>query len=568
MARLRLLAVLTCGLLSSVGLILVAAPGQQTPSQTGPSVPEPGTPVPSFRIGVDAVRIDAVVSDKDGKLVTNLTADDFDVHQDGRPQKITLVRWVPIAGPQARAAAAQSPAGTPRADRLAPGEVQRTVMIVVDDLGTSFESYPPMRAALHRLVDEQLGPNDLVAVVRTSAPANALQQFTSDPHVLHAAIDALEWNWQSRTGIEGLAPINQVTSISIHGQTFVAPGFSDLESLRSSMSAQNSFASLATLIHATKELPGRKAMILVSEGMRMVDRYDGPGGQIGQGVIPDIRTTLPRDHVEDQAVRSGVVIYALDPRGLQTGRLRPDDDVSKSTAQNIVTQDGDRHQFLLDTQDSLTHISQQTGGFAILDSNDLSGGLKRITDDQRGYYLIGYVPDDGTFAKPGKTVRYHKISVEVKQRGLTVRTHKAFLGFSDDDKRTAPSVGGDLLLAALSPFGSDGVPVSLTTRPSDAAGKLGIVGQVRTDAIGQDGADVLGLVIDANGTIVASGTSETESGLQKIEAALYVPKPGTYQVRFAVRDRRTNAVGSDATLVTVPDKVHATGTVADVVASQ
>ncbi len=74
------------------------------------------------------------------------------------------------------------------------------------------------------------------------------------------------------------------------------------------------------------------------------------------------------------------------------------------------------------------------------------------------------MPDDGTFAKPGKTVRYHKISVEVKQRGLTVRTHKAFLGFSDDDKRTAPSVGGDLLLAALSPFDSDGIPVSLTTR--------------------------------------------------------------------------------------------------------
>ncbi len=69
---------------------------------------------------------------------------------------------------------------------------------------------------------------------------------------------------------------------------------------------------------------------------------------------------------------------------------------------------------------------------------------------------------------------------------------------------------------------------------------------------------MLGLVIDANGTIVSSGTSSTESGPQQIEASLYVPKPGTYQVRFAVRDRRTTAVGSDTTLVTVPDKVHAT----------
>jgi len=552
------LAVLTAGLLSSTGLTRGA-------DQAAPTDP------PRFRIAVDVVRLDAVVTDKDGKLVTNLTADDFDVHQDGRPQKISLVRWVPIAGPQSATHSPSPSAAAPSEaapDRLAPGEVQRTIMVVVDDLGTSFESYPPMRLGLHRLVDEQLGANDLVAIVRTSVPDRAMQQFTSDRKALHAAIDALEWNWQSRTGVEGLAPVGQPTAISIRGQLFTAPGFSDLDGLRGSMSAQNTFASLATLIHSTKELPGRKAMIFVSEGMRMVDRYDGPGGAIGQGVIPDIRTTMPRDHVEDQAVRSGVVIYALDPRGLQTGRLRADDDLSRATPQNVVDAGGARHQYLVDTQDALTHLSQQTGGFAILDTNDLSNGLKRITDDQRGYYLIGYVPDDGTFAKPGKTVRYHKISVEVKQRGLTVRTHKAFLGFSDDDKRSAPSVGGDLLQAALSPFDSDGIPVSLTTRSSDADGKLSIVGQVRASSIGEQGADVLGLVLDANGLIVSSGTSETTSGPQQIEASLYIPKPGTYQVRFAVRDRRTNAIGSDSTLVVVPDKVQAAAGTADVVPTQ
>jgi VWFA-related protein len=549
------LAVLTAGLLSSTGT--TGGAGQAAPSDP-----------PRFRIAVDVVRLDAVVTDKDGKLVTNLTADDFDVHQDGRPQKISLVRWVPLAGPQAAATAPSSPSATAPTDRLAPSQVQRTIMIVVDDLGTSFESYPPMRLALHRLVDEQLGANDLVAIVRTSVPDRALQQFTSDRKALHAAIDALEWNWQSRTGIEGLAPVGQPTAIAIGGSTFMAPGFEDLDALRSSMSAQNTFASLATIIHSTKELPGRKAMIFVSEGMRMVDRYDGPGGAIGQGVIPDIRTTLPRDHVEDQAVRSGVVIYGLDPRGLQTGRPRPDDDLSRANSQTVVSAGGDRHQFLIDTQDALTHISQQTGGFAVLDTNDLSNGLKRITDDQRGYYLIGYVPDAGTFAKPGKTVRYHKISVEVKRRGLTVRTHKAFLGFSDEDKRTAPSVGGDLLQAALSPFDATGIPVRLTTRPSAEDGKFGIVGQVRADSIGADGADVLGLVIDVNGLIVSSGTSETTTGPQQIEASLYVPKPGTYQVRFAVRDRRTSAIGSDSTLVVVPEQVRASAPVVDVVASQ
>ena len=124
------------------------------------------------------------------------------------------------------------------------------------------------------------------------------------------------------------------------------------------------------------------------------------------------------------------------------------------------------------------------------------------------------------------------------------------------------------LLAALSPFDADGIPVSLSTRPSAENGKLGIVGQVRADGIGEQGADVLGLVLDATGTIVSSGTSSIESGPQQIEAALYVPKPGTYQVRFAIRDRRSTAVGSDTTLVTVPDKAHATAGTADIVATQ
>src|SRR6478672_10667622 len=133
------LAVLTAGLLSSTGT--TGGAGQAAPSDP-----------PLFRVAVDVVRLDAVVTDKDGRLVTDLTADDFDVHQDGRPQKISLVRWVPVAGPRPTAAT-QSPAAssdTAPAARLAPGQVQRTIMIVVDDLGTSFESFPPVRAALHR----------------------------------------------------------------------------------------------------------------------------------------------------------------------------------------------------------------------------------------------------------------------------------------------------------------------------------------------------------------------------------------------------------------------------------
>ena len=101
--------VLTVGLLSSAGLT-EAAHQQAQPASTSPahaaSQPDTASPQPRFRVGIDAVRLDAVVTDRDGRPVTDLTAADFDLHQDGRPQKITLARWVPLAAPRAHAAVA------------------------------------------------------------------------------------------------------------------------------------------------------------------------------------------------------------------------------------------------------------------------------------------------------------------------------------------------------------------------------------------------------------------------------------------------------------------------------
>ena len=91
-----------------------------------------------------------------------------------------------------------------------------------------------------------------------------------------------------------------------------------------------------------------------------------------------------------------------------------------------------RTDFNRETQESLAYLAEQTGGFAVLNTNDLARGLGRITDDLRGYYVIGYVPEDGTFAAKGKTPRFRKISIKVKRRGLRARTRKGFYGVSDE----------------------------------------------------------------------------------------------------------------------------------------
>ncbi len=266
------LAVLTAGLLSSTGT--TGGAGQAAPSDP-----------PRFRIAVDVVRLDAVVTDKDGKLVTNLTADDFDVHQDGRPQKISARALGADCRPRRRrhCAGAIGRRGPARSAR--PRQVQRTIMIVVDDLGTSFESYPPMRDALHRLVDEQLGPNDLVAVVRTSAPeqrAAAVHERSEGAARRDRRARVELAIAHRRRGPGAGRPADG--DFDSAARLFTAPGFSDLDALRGLRCRRRTrFAALATLIHSTKELPGRKAMIFVSEGhahggsVRRPRRRDRPG---------------------------------------------------------------------------------------------------------------------------------------------------------------------------------------------------------------------------------------------------------------------------------------------------
>ena len=83
-------------------------------------------------------------------------------------------------------------------------------------------------------------------------------------------------------------------------------------------------------------------------------------------------------------------------------------------------------------EDSLIEIAEQTGGIAVISNNDLTGGLERIMTDLSGYYLIGYVPDAATFGSRSGQPRFHQVKVEVKRRGLKVRSRKGFYGVTDE----------------------------------------------------------------------------------------------------------------------------------------
>src|SRR4029079_14071038 len=119
-----------------------------------------------------------------------------------------------------------------------------------------------------------------------------------------------------------------------------------------------------------------------------------------------------------------------------------------------------------DTQEGLAYVAEQTGGFAVLNNNDIAKGLGRIAEDVGGYYVIGYVPQGGTFAKPGEKASLHKIAVKVARPGLRVKTRKQFLGVSDPPEDVATLKDAqELVRAATSPFSAAALSLRATSLP-------------------------------------------------------------------------------------------------------
>ena len=539
------------------------------------------TNVARFRIGVDAVRIDAVVTDRDGRIVEDLTADDFEIKQDGKPQRVTFAQFMPVSVRSVAATEAPRPTAEASAPIAAPvkrSDVQRTLAIVVDDLSLSFESLENARKALRAFVDRELQPSDLVALVRTGRSTGVSQSFTTDRRVLHAAIDGLRWNGNSRNGVESFEPIVPTLGEKKYSNLGEIDDFKAITQLRSSMSASGTLGALNLAVRGARDLPGRKAIIFVSEGFQLFIKEPGDTMQ-----LPDGRVRGALDRVIDQATRAGVVVYSLDCRGLQTAGLQAADNFKSNVESQdmeaaVRTAAADRSAFNRDTQEGMAYLAEQTGGFAVLNTNDLGRGLGRITNDIRGYYVIGYVPENGTFAGEGKKPQYRKLSIDVKRPGLRIRTRKEFLGVSDPLDAPAPSTPAEQLMhAATSPFAATDLPLKATALPgySHQSGMfvrtlLHIDARALKFTPGDDGrkiaaADVLGMVFDQEGVQVghlSTGFAVALSDDAAVEAlreglayvlSLPIKRPGGYQVRFAIRDRHSGVLGSAGEFVQVDD---------------
>ena len=548
----------------------------------GPQAPPQGPP--SFRVGVDAVRIDAIVTDKHGHVVTDLTADDFELRQDGDPQVLTLAQYVRESAPVTTgsrttlAASAASPAAPQPQHPLDANRVQRTIALVVDDLGLSWESIRDTRKAMHTFIDDRVQPGDLVGILRTSTFSGALQQFTTDKHRLHDIVDQVRWTALSRRHVSAFP-----SSPKTHGNSY---GAAEMDALIAKANgtpgpvevnkALATLSALTMIVQGARELPGRKVVVLLSEGFRL-DTED-------QFTDPRILRRLER--LYDQAARAGVVIYTLDVRGLQTGCDTAEDGGGMGGC------GGDKHKLLFTTMNSLWAIAHETGGQAIENTNDLGGGLARVDEAERGYYILGYTPADGTFAGKGRTPRFHKISLRVKRPGLRVRVRTGFLGVPDAPRGEPKTPGERMIAAATSPFVATTIPVRATVLPAftrEDGNYLRALLHIDLNALtttrGEDGretvtADVLALVFDEWGELISRNANtltiaseSADAGLSRDGGIVYslkvpVPRAGGYQVRFSIRDRQSGAIGSAGQYVEVDDASHGAFTISGVLLAE
>jgi VWFA-related protein len=569
--------------------ILLPVSGQKSPRPLPPSTPQskPGDGDQDVvRITTNLVQIDVVVT-RDGKQVTDLKPEDFELFEDGHPQQITNFSYVANV-PGTAPINALPPVSKDKTAPIVPAvigarDVRRTVAFVVDDLGMSNESAVQARHQLRKFVDEQLQPNDLVAIIRTGGDVGALQQFTNDKRLLYSAIEHVKWNHCSRTGLFVFRPnlpypLNASGAEACGGQTMIGT----LEALR-------------FVVRGMGDLPGRKAMVVLSDYIPFAEEDPGPnatapgnqkigsqtsggsgtGGEataIGFGNTNSYEAFLRR--IAELAIRSSVVIYAADTRGLQYTGLTAAD-YSPWTRETLMRQASDvistRNMTLWIGREGSDMLARQTGGFLVRNSNDF--GIERVMDDQRGYYLLGYRPSDQTFNR-----HFHQIKARVKQKGLTLRTRTGFFGVTEDEARSPELASGDQMrLALMSPFGGSDINLRLTTFfANDAsAGSLlrsflyldasDLTFTEKPDGTHEAKFDLSTVLFGDNGRDLGRQdrsttlrlTTESYQRAQR-EGLVYsfdtpVKKYGAFQFRVAVRDQISARIGAAGQFVEVPN---------------
>ncbi len=553
------------------------APAQEpapAPAQAPAQEPERAQQ-PPIRTGINFVRVDAIVTDRQGNPVLDLKPEEFQVSEDNKPQKIETFSVVKID------ADAQLDAAPPTQIRSASDERAeaarpdvRLFVLLLDDYHVRRGNDMSVRKPLIEFVQNQLAPADMVAIMYPLTSVAELH-FTRDRVGLISAIEHFEGRKFDYT------PRNQFE------EKYAYYPAATVEKVRNDVT-MGALKGASVRLGGLRE--GRKSIIFVSEGFtstlppqlndpiaampRLGNRARGNPGVQGPGdtveffnqadMLSDMRDVF------DTANRSNTSIYAVDPRGLAAFEYGVDEAVGLQSDTKGLNQ----------TLDSLRILADNTDGRAIVNRNDLAVGMKQIIRDASGYYLLGYnstqAPTDG---------RFHEIKVRVTRRGVEVRARKGYYAYTVDDvaRASAPPTPGapTAVTNALNSIaepprgraarfwvgmgkGANDSPrvtfawEAMAPQDSQARGALSGASRVTLTATAPDGRPVFrGKIPEEAGAPGAAGTPPaalpaSPQAAQGGNASFDAP-PGPLQLRMVVENSQGQVMDSSTQELTVPD---------------
>ena len=375
---------------------------------------------PTFRSGASLIEVDVIVRDRDGAFVDGLTADDFELLEDGRAHAIQQFYVVKHAGP---AGSASAP------DPTAPRKSGRIFVLMFDLDHLSADGVARLKQAAETFVDQELGPADVAGIVANGRMAGG--RLTSVKSELLQAIRSLKPAPDARNA--RLRPLREFPRIDsefeaariadgdtrrlteaterVCGQTPVlcqAEGGNAVVMERLEQKARSYIdearastgtvlRALTALVSGLARMPGRKTLVLMTDGF------------FAEESLPAVQ------QIAGQAARNGVAIYGLDGRGLAGSGTREMPD---------VTTEGAGLSRSFDTSGTGPEmLARGTGGFVVRNASHFAGALGGIARDTSSYYVLGYAP--GNSALDGS---FRKIEVKAKGRdGAQVRARRGYL---------------------------------------------------------------------------------------------------------------------------------------------
>jgi VWFA-related protein len=427
-------------------------------------------------VNVNVVNVDVYVTDKSGKRVTGLTKDDFEIYEDGRPVAITNFYAVeggrpvaPAPEPAEAAPAAEAPQPAPPApgvqpEKLPVPEDQRLRLVIYID---NFNLRPFNRNRVMReiraFLGSKVGKDDQVMLATFDRELHVRRTFTSDSGLIASALlelekvsaHAIHHDSERRDTLRRIEDAQSVAEAQGYARSYAQSTFNDLSF---------SIDALKEIVDALAGMPGRKAILYVSDGLQMMAGQDvfyavqNKFGERSTSLTESFQFDASRRFQEltAQANANRITFYTIDAAG-----LRVYDSVSAENQGPGVPQAG--LTTLIDSvrisnlQAPLQLLAERTGGVAVINSNIVMPHLERIAEDFGSYYSLGYTP---THAGDG---RYYKIEVKVKRKGLQVRHREGYRDKSPDARMT------DSTMAALNfPFEDNPLGVQLEFGPAQA----------------------------------------------------------------------------------------------------